>query len=68
MNYVWLALIGGAAAFPPCLGMCGGFALHLSGGGRADVLGRQFLSPSTWRAERAAGPCWSGSCSGTRAA
>jgi hypothetical protein len=30
MNYLWLGLAGGAAAFAHCLGMCGGFALHLS--------------------------------------
>jgi sulfite exporter TauE/SafE len=49
MNYVWLALIGGAAAFPHCLGMCGGFALHLAGGtNRGSVLIRQLL----WHAGR----------------
>ena len=49
MNYVWLALIGGAAAFPHCLGMCGGFALHLAGGtSRRAVLVRQLL----WHAGR----------------
>jgi sulfite exporter TauE/SafE len=44
MEMVWLALVGGAAAFAHCLGMCGVFALHLSGGqGGWAVLGRQFL-------------------------
>jgi sulfite exporter TauE/SafE len=32
MEYVWMALIGGASAFPHGLGMCGGFALHLAAG------------------------------------
>jgi len=49
MNYVWLALVGGAAAFPHCLGMCGGFAIHLAGGtDRKGVLFRQLL----WHAGR----------------
>lgn len=44
MEYIWMALIGGAAAFPHCLGMCGGFALHLTGAdGKAAVLARQLL-------------------------
>ncbi len=50
VQYVWAGLAGGAVAFAHCLGMCGGFALHLSEGrtgrtgrnGRA-ALGRQFL-------------------------
>ena len=29
-NCIWIGLAGGVAAFPHCLGMCGGFALHLS--------------------------------------
>ena len=49
MHYVWLALIGGAAAFPHCLGMCGGLAIHLAGGmDRKGVLLRQLL----WHAGR----------------
>ena len=44
MEYIWMALIGGAAAFPHCLGMCGGFALHLAAGEtRAVVLLRQLM-------------------------
>ncbi len=44
MHYVWMGLIGGAAAFVHCVGMCGGFALHLSAGrsGRA-ALARQLV-------------------------
>ncbi len=38
-----MALVGGAAAFPHCLGMCGGFALHLASDRRATALGRQAL-------------------------
>jgi uncharacterized protein len=49
MQYVWLALVGGAAAFPHCMGMCGGFAIHLAGGtDRKGVLFRQLL----WHAGR----------------
>ena len=49
MEYIWMALIGGAAAFPHCLGMCGGFALHLAAGKtKAAVLLRQIL----WHAGR----------------
>jgi len=49
MNVMWIALAGGAAAFAHCLGMCGGFALHLAQGERrAAVLGRQLL----WHAGR----------------
>ena len=44
MEFVWMALLGGAAAFPHCLGMCGGFALHLSAGdNKVTVLVRQIL-------------------------
>ena len=43
-SYIWIALAGGAAAFAHCLGMCGGFALHLAQGEcRWRVLGRQLL-------------------------
>ena len=39
-----MGLIGGAAAFPHCLGMCGGFALYLSAGEtKAAVLLRQLM-------------------------
>lgn len=49
MEYMWMALIGGAAAFPHCLGMCGGFALHLAAPeSKAAVLTRQLL----WHAGR----------------
>lgn len=48
-GYLWMGLIGGMAAFPHCLGMCGGFALHLAGGGsKAALLARQLL----WHAGR----------------
>jgi sulfite exporter TauE/SafE len=44
MSYIWIGLAGGAAAFAHCLGMCGGFALHLSRGrNRWETLGRQLL-------------------------
>lgn len=44
MDFIWMALLGGMAAFPHCLGMCGGFALHLSAGdGKTAVLARQLL-------------------------
>jgi hypothetical protein len=51
LGYVWLGLAGGALAFGHCLGMCGGFALHLSEGrsGRA-ALARQLL----WHAGKTA--------------
>ena len=51
LHYVWLGLAGGAVAFAHCLGMCGGFALHLSQGssGRA-ALTRQLL----WHAGKTA--------------
>ncbi len=49
MEYLWLPLVGGAAAFPHCLGMCGGFALYLSSGeSKAAVLFRQ----ACWHAGR----------------
>ena len=41
-GHIWIGLAGGALAFAHCMGMCGGFAMHLSSGGRtAVVLGRQ---------------------------
>ena len=44
MEFIWLAFVGGAAAFPHCLGMCGGFALHLAGPERRSVvLARQMF-------------------------
>jgi sulfite exporter TauE/SafE len=44
MNYIWIGLAGGAAAFAHCLGMCGGFALHLSHAqNRWWTLSRQLL-------------------------
>jgi sulfite exporter TauE/SafE len=44
MSYIWIGLAGGAAAFAHCLGMCGGFALHLSREpNRWETLGRQLL-------------------------
>jgi sulfite exporter TauE/SafE len=44
MSPIWIALVGGAAAFAHCLGMCGGFALHLArDGGRAAAMGRLLL-------------------------
>ena len=50
-TYIWVALAGGAAAFAHCLGMCGGFALHLAqGDGRWRVLARQLL----WHAGKTA--------------
>jgi sulfite exporter TauE/SafE len=49
MAVIWLALVGGAAAFAHCLGMCGGFALHLGQGATPrGVLARQML----WHAGR----------------
>jgi uncharacterized protein len=51
MHYVWLGFIGGILAFAHCLGMCGGFALHLSQGQtRMGMLGRQLL----WHAGKTA--------------
>ena len=44
MEYIWIALLAGAASFPHCLGMCGGFALHLAiGGTKLAGLVRQLL-------------------------
>jgi uncharacterized protein len=44
MSYIWIGVAGGAAAFAHCLGMCGGFALHLSHAqNRWETLGRQLL-------------------------
>jgi len=37
-HYLWMGLAGGAVAVAHCLGMCGGFALHLSVGGRLAVV------------------------------
>jgi len=44
LTYVGLGLAGGALAFAHCLGMCGGFALHLSRApSRWGMLARQLL-------------------------
>lgn len=51
MHYMWLGFLGGVLAFAHCLGMCGGFALHLSQGPtRLGVLQRQLL----WHAGKTA--------------
>jgi sulfite exporter TauE/SafE len=36
LDYLWIGLAGGAASFAHCMGMCGAFALHLSGPASAD--------------------------------
>ena len=38
MTYLWIGFIAGLAATPHCIGMCGGFALHL-GRGPQDRVG-----------------------------
>lgn len=44
MDVVWIAFIGGAVSFAHCLGMCGGFALHLAAGqSKVGTLARQLL-------------------------
>ena len=49
MQHFWIGFTGGTLAFVHCLGMCGGFALHLSRAARpAQALGRQLL----WHAGR----------------
>ncbi len=43
-GYLWVGFAGGAAAFAHCLGMCGGFALHLAQpAGRGRLMARQLL-------------------------
>ena len=49
MSFVWIGLAGGTAAFAHCLGMCGGFALHLS---RTDSPGRTLGRQLVWHAGR----------------
>ena len=49
MNVVWIAFAGGALAFAHCLGMCGGFALHLA---QADRQGKAFANQVCWHAGR----------------
>jgi uncharacterized protein len=49
MNVVWVAFAGGVLAFAHCLGMCGGFALHLAqAGSRWQAFERQLC----WHAGR----------------
>ncbi len=49
MQDLWIPLVGGAAAFAHCLGMCGPFCLHLGQGQKYRVAaGRQLL----WHAGR----------------
>jgi uncharacterized protein len=44
LDVICIAFIGGAASFAHCLGMCGGFALHLAAGpSKAAMLARQLL-------------------------
>jgi sulfite exporter TauE/SafE len=44
MNYLSIGFIGGVLAFAHCLGMCGGFALHLSQNqSRLGMIYRQLL-------------------------
>ena len=37
MTYLWIGFIAGLAATPHCVGMCGGFALHLGRGPQGRV-------------------------------
>jgi len=49
MHELWIAFAGGTLAFAHCLGMCGGFVLHLShSGSRGAAFQRQLL----WHAGR----------------
>jgi uncharacterized protein len=44
MNYIWIGFVGGVLAFAHCLGMCGGFALHLAHAeSRRAILTHQLL-------------------------
>jgi len=44
LTYIGMGFVGGAVAFAHCLGMCGGFALHLARApSRWGVLARQLL-------------------------
>lgn len=43
MHLIWAAFLIGLASAAHCLGMCGGFALHLSVGTRRRVLAHQLL-------------------------
>lgn len=58
MTGLWIAFLGGAAAFGHCLGMCGGFALHLSTG--PGAIRRQLL----WHAGRICTYAFLGSLAG----
>ena len=57
LNYIWVGLAGGAAAFAHCLGMCGPFALHLAGPGSTSSAvpgerGRAAIRQVLWHAGR----------------
>ena len=61
MNHLWIGAAGGVLAFAHCLGMCGGFALHLSrGGGHASAFARQIL----WHAGKTATYTFLGAAAG----
>jgi sulfite exporter TauE/SafE len=47
MKYVVIGFMGGLVAFPHCIGMCGGFMLHLS---RVRETGRMFAGQFLWLA------------------
>lgn len=49
VNYLAAGLVGGAAAFAHCLGMCGPFALHLAG---PQATGRPFVRQVFWHTGR----------------
>ena len=50
MNDMWIGFVGGAAAFAHCIGMCGGFVLHLAD--RESKFGRRAIQ-LMWHAGRA---------------
>jgi hypothetical protein len=61
MTLMWLAFIGGVLAFAHCLGMCGGFALHLAEGRtKLGVLALELL----WHAGRIATYAFLGALAG----
>lgn len=65
MDSAMIALAGGAAAFAHCLGMCGGFVLHLSlGGQERRGWARPAVRQALWHVGRISGYAFVGALAG----
>jgi sulfite exporter TauE/SafE len=61
MYHMMIGFMGGLLAFPHCVGMCGGFMVHVSGAGTGK---RSLTAPLTWLAGKTVTYVFSGALAG----